>query len=84
MPQPQGQWPPESPGAGGLSGQPGLETQMYGHTVSTERDADRKHHRSQTALGWGEVWGIGSCGIAGSMGPGAVKGNQCMYKNHTG
>ena len=60
VPQPQGQWPPESPDTGGPSGQPGLETQMYGHTGSTERDADRKHHRSQTAVGWGEALGVGA------------------------
>ena len=63
-----------APVQGVPSSQPGLEMQMYRHMVSRERDVDRKHHRSQRAVGWGEVWGGGSCGIAGSVGPGAVKG----------
>lgn len=50
-----------APVQGVPSGQPGLETQMYRHMVSTERDADRN------ITGVRELWGEVRCGGVGAV-----------------
>lgn len=57
--QPPGQWPPESPSAGGPSGLPDPETRMHRHTPSRETDDDTRNHRRQTPDPTrGERWGL--------------------------